>query len=224
MPAYGRSKKREGENKDLTFLYATYHSYGYSIVYYICDEHVKHILVKRSPNVTYYDERKFVKEFVSVFLDDKLDYRYMKSETISKMCKTANGHDISVLSSLCKKMIDRHDRYLSDRKSIMTDWENLREQFDNYVIGLDKEIDVYDSGFSVRILMSSSNDFEKRKAFVKEQRNEIIEWTIQELEKKNRFIKRIGDLTYYKPAEITILRTPNIDIKFELKATPTWAE
>ena len=96
-------------------------------------------------------------------------------------------------------------------------WEALRKKFSGYVIGLDHEADVFDAGFSVRVLFRPSSSFAERRAFLKENRIEFVRWVVHECGNDYWIKKRIGDIRFYKPVEMVALRAPEVEVKFEVK-------
>ena len=78
-------------------------------------------------------------------------------------------------------------------------------------------MDVYRTGFSVRVLLDTGMSFPQRRAFIKENKAELISWVMRELSENAGAAKRIGSLRFYRPTEITVLRAPEAEIKFEVK-------
>lgn len=97
-------------------------------------------------------------------------------------------------------------------------WDNLREKFGGIVISMDSKIDIYSTGFSVRVLLNSETSFAERKKFLKENRTEFLKWLMYELMRNVKTSRRIGDISFYKPVEMTLLRVPEVEVKFEVKA------
>lgn len=112
----------------------------------------------------------------------------------------------------------RRDKRVAQLEREKQRWEALREKFNGIVIGLDNELDMYGDGFSVRVLMNSSLSFTERKSFVKENRAEFVSWVMHELMESAKTAKRIGDIRFYRPVEMTVLRAAEVELKFEVKA------
>lgn len=103
-------------------------------------------------------------------------------------------------------------------KSEKARWLTLSEPCRIYMLGLDKkEIDVFPTGFSVRILLRSDKSFKEQKQFTREHGKEILRYTMNEVPHCKKIMNKIGDIQYYKPVEITVCRTNELDIKFEVK-------
>ena len=110
------------------------------------------------------------------------------------------------------------------RKTLIEFWNKLDEQFKGYVVSLDNEIDVYRTGFSIRVLLSSRYTFAERRAFVKTYKKDLVLWAIEQLKESKKAMNKIGDLRFYKPVEIITLRSPEVEIKFEIKDTKPFEE
>ena len=66
---------------------------------------------------------------------------------------------------------------------------------------------------------SSARSFEERRNFVKRRGRDILKWTAQELMLNPRSAGQIGDIRFYKPVTIGVMRVPQIEIKYEVKDT-----
>ena len=98
-------------------------------------------------------------------------------------------------------------------------WKELNKRFDGNIILLDKRtFRISGTGFAVRILMKSGS-VEERKGFVNQNRNDILAWCMEELQERNSIMNRIGDLDKYKPAEIKLLQSSEIEVVFERNST-----
>ena len=143
---------------------------------------------------------------------------HLSNEFVSGFIERCIGKDIQCV----KKEIDgyigkRTDRYLENVRATQR-WLSFKEKYGPVVIGIDGSIDVYPTGFSVRVLFNSDEQFEDRKKFVKEHKKEFLNYVIGELEDKKGLMKRIGSLQYYTPTLITVLRkSAEVDVKFEVK-------
>lgn len=96
-------------------------------------------------------------------------------------------------------------------------WEETREKFDGLVIGIDKSIDVYGTGFSVRVVFSSDVTFMAKAKFLRENRVEFVKWVMNEIAESKKITGRIGSIRFYKPVEIINLRAREVEVKFEVK-------
>ena len=108
-------------------------------------------------------------------------------------------------------------RKIVAEKNAAKRWENLRTQFNNNILGIDKKyINVHPTGFSIRVLMKTA-PLEKRKKFVQENRDSILTWCIEELADTPAVLNRIGKPEYYTPIEITVLKSNELEVFFEVK-------
>lgn len=111
----------------------------------------------------------------------------------------------------------KRDARKADNEKKAADWEELKKKFDGYVIGIDKSIDVYGSGFSVRVVFSSDVSFREKAKFLRENRVEFVRWVMKEISESKKITNRIGSIKFYKPVEIVNLRAREVEIKFEVK-------
>ena len=117
------------------------------------------------------------------------------------------------IKKAAKKLDDRRRKIAEDGEK----WDELRKRFNGFVIGVDKTVDVYGSGFSVRVLLSAQKSFDERKRFIKENRNDFWRYVIGELENNKRAMGKVGDMRFYEPDELIILRAPEVEVKFKVR-------
>ena len=96
-------------------------------------------------------------------------------------------------------------------------WAELREKFGGVVIGIDSEIDVYDVGFSCRVLFNTDLSFSERGKFLRENRVEFVRWVMSEISDSKGIKRKIGDIRFYRPVEMVNLRMNEVEVKFEVK-------
>ena len=103
-------------------------------------------------------------------------------------------------------------------KSEKDRWMKLSDEARRYIISMDRRfIDVFPTGFSVRVGLSSDKSFKDQKAFAREHGREILRYVMSEIPYIPKIMKKIGDVGFYKPVELTVLRTSELDVKFEVK-------
>lgn len=138
-------------------------------------------------------------------------------EFVDKIILECDGKDLDGVHKVAEKYVmlreQKRTRDFSEKKR----WEVLRDKFDGAVIGLDKTVDVYNTGFSVRVLFSSEMTFAGKSRFLKENRIEFAKWVMAEIEKSKTITGKIGSIKFYKPVEIVNLRGSEVDVKFEIK-------
>ena len=129
------------------------------------------------------------------------------------------GHDISTISANVKQYYTtwiRGKGYAD--KNEKARWEKLSDTSRLFIIGVDRRfIDVFPTGFSIRVSLTSDKSFKDQKMFAKENGKEILRYAINEIPHIPKINKKIGDIKFYKPVEITVLRTNELDVKFEVK-------
>ena len=130
---------------------------------------------------------------------------------------SCDGKTMGDFDDYVRERIEKYLKRNKKREKDFAEWNKLREKFDGYVIGMDKKVDVYDVGFSVRVLMRSDMSLEDKRKFVADNRLDLVKWTISEVVNTQTFKSKIGDMAYYKPVEIVILKVPELEVKFELK-------
>ena len=148
--------------------------------------------------------------------DDQFIKKSLLGPFVDKPIEEAEDH--------IKWLKNRLEERRTKSKRLLKVWKEIDEIFYGYVVGLDKEIDVYNSGFSVRVLLTTSHSFEERRAFVKAARKELVRWTMDQISESSKMMKAIGSLDFYKPVEIITLRIPEVEIKFQVKNAEVFGE
>ena len=163
------------------------------------------------------DRTCFRKKFGGMFFGDETFFFHCPDDYLDGILVECNGKDEAgvalVVEKYLKKRQDRKNAYFESVKK----WRALREKFDGYVIGLDKKIDVYENGFSVRVVFSSDVTFAGKKRFLKENRRDFLRWVIGEIEESPSVIRRIGSMEFYRPVEIINMRSAEVEVKFDVK-------
>ena len=122
--------------------------------------------------------------------------------------------DGKTMNEFCEYLKARGERL----REIKRKKEDLNNRFkNNIIIGLENEIDVFETGFSVRVLCNSQTTQQKRKKFLEENKREFLIWIIEAIQEKKRITNKIGDVCFYEPTEIIFLKIPEVEIKFEVK-------
>ena len=148
------------------------------------------------------------------YISKKTGYTGKTLKTYREIISSAEGLPFCYLIEIFKQK----DKINPSNGYIQKDWEELRSRFDGEVIGIYKEsLDVVQAGFSIRVLLSATTPKEDRKAFVKTNYKEILLWLMEDIQKTPSIRRKIGDIKFYKPTEIVLLKVPQIEIKFETK-------
>ncbi len=129
------------------------------------------------------------------------------------------GKTTDELDSYAKAILEKNNAKRALETAKKRSWEDCDEDFKSFVVGLDSTLFLYDAGFSVRLVISSARSFEERRNFVKRRGRDILKWTAQELMLNPRSAGQIGDIRFYKPVTIGVMRVPQIEIKYEVKDT-----
>lgn len=134
---------------------------------------------------------------------------------ISECLLESDGKPIEYFDDLIRKRA----KGLTAARAQRIKWRNaeLYRRFPETVIGLDKDIDVYNSGFSVRILLKTGMTKDEKRLFVKDNKKDLIRATMHDITRLRSFKSQIGSLSYYKPCEIIILNVEELEVKFEVK-------
>lgn len=138
-------------------------------------------------------------------------------EYVDRILRECDGKTEDEVVKVCEKYRAMRNERKTEREKETEKWRKLREKFDGVVIGLDSKIDVYDAGFTVRVLFGSDIAFAGKKKFVAENRTEFLKWVMHELSESKRAMRKIGDMRYYRPVEIVVLRSSEVEVKFEVK-------
>ena len=202
--------------------------YGRSVqspfaVYY-CDGGYVKKMVFRAMRAYCYDTDKLrrmcvekKKEFSKIYFGDEDYVLHIGNTFIAEKLDKCVGKPVgSVVSEMNRYYEERLERYLENINGTRR-WKEFRDKYGDYVIGVDRDVDIYPTGFSVRVLFQTDKSFEERKKFVKSHSKEIVEYVIGELEDSKRVMRRIGDMRFYKPVMIATLRAAEADVKFEVK-------
>jgi len=163
------------------------------------------------------DRIDFKREFGKRYFGDPEFLIGTNNEYVSGILFECDGKDEDGVREVIRKYKDRREGYRTSEYRKRKEWEKLREKFDGIVIGIDSKIDVYGSGFSVRVLFGSDVSFGGKKKFLAENRIEFVRWVIHELSESKSAMKKIGDMRFYRPVEIINLRAQEVEVKFEIK-------
>lgn len=160
---------------------------------------------------------KFKREFGERFFGDSEFFVGLSGEFLTGVIKECDGKTLDEIGKVAEKYkeerAERRDRDIYGQKK----WSALRDKFGGAVIGIDKDVDVYADGFSVRVLFASEMEFADRSKFLRENRKEFIKWVMAEIEDSKKIAKKIGSIKFYKPVEIINLRAQEVEVKFEVK-------
>lgn len=175
------------------------------------------LLLEKTVTAKWYNNSGFKRDFGELYFEDPEFLIGTSTEFVHKLLMECNGKDEKEIMEIVKKCKDKREENLTSDYRRQKEWEKLREKFDGIVIGVDREIDVYDSGFSVRVLFGSDVTFVGRRQFLTENKKEFVRWVMNEIRNSKYLSRMIGDIKYYKPVEIINLRAHEVEVKFEVK-------
>jgi len=163
------------------------------------------------------ERMNFKRAFGKRFFNDSEFLIGTSGDYVTEILLMCNGKDMDGVEEIVRKYKERREENRSVWYKKWKEWEKLRETFDGVVIGIDSQIDVYETGFSVRVLFGSDVTFEARKKFLADNKIEFVKWVMSEISRSKAMVKKIGDMRFYKPVEIINLRAHEVEVKFEVK-------
>ena len=141
----------------------------------------------------------------------------VRSDLVTRIIREFNGKSEDEVMEIAKRYIDKREEHRTKELESLQKWERLRKKFGGLVIGTEKKVDVYENGFSVRVLFNSNMTFDDRMSFIKENKCAFMKWIMKEVSENKIAIRKIGDIRFYKPVEIINLRANEVEVKFEVK-------
>lgn len=176
------------------------------------------VVEEGEPEEYKYAERlKFKRKFGERFFGDSSFLIGVDDDFVYGILYEFMGKNESEIEKIVEKYRSQRDKRRTKIQAEKDRWEELREQFDGVVIGLDSSIDVYENGFSVRVLFCSDMTLVGKRKFLANNKKEFLKWVMLEISNSKKMIKRVGDVRFYKPVEIINLRIPEVEVKFEIK-------
>ena len=174
-------------------------------------------LEKRKEYSRHCDWVKLKGELGERYFGDRGFLMYMDYSQLSRLLKEFNGKSDEEVKAVASRFVERK-KIRAEKRAVETKkWKQLNEKFGGYVISIERTADIYETGFSVRVLMKTEKTFEERKRFIKENGKDLILWAMNEITECPKIMSKIGDIRYYKPVEIVTMRIPETEIKFEVK-------
>lgn len=163
------------------------------------------------------DRKQFKRDFGERFFGDSEFFIGVRDELMTSVLRECNGETLDGVEKVAEKYKARREERRAARREEDKRWDALRGKFGGAVIGIDKDIDVYASGFSVRVIFASDMNFKDRSKFLRENKSAFIKWVMAEIEDSKKISRRIGSVKFYKPVEITNLRVQEVEVKFDVK-------
>ena len=183
---------------------------------YIDDNDVFHAESVRHCD-TWSDRVGFKKRFGQEFFGDERYFIGVDYDVFTRLILSCDGKQMSDVQEIFAGWDERREKHRTRDAEQKKRWEALRDRFGGSVIGIDKDVDVYDTGFSIRVLFNSGMTFAERKAFLKEHQRDFLRWVMMEVGGSKKVSWEIGDIKFYRPVEMICLRVPEVEVKFEIK-------
>ena len=184
-------------------------SYGF-YAFYNCDGTIKAEQISREhKDAWFWDYSWQVME--RVMTECGYDYVTKNDELFAFWLYKFNGKKLKEFYEFLKERGDQ----LRERRRKRDDFN--RRFKNNIVVGIDKHIDIFETGFSVRVLFKSETTQKERKKFGTENKKDFVLWAMEEIQETKSITNKIGDICFYEPKEIVFLRIPEAEIKFEVK-------
>ena len=159
----------------------------------------------------------FKRAFADKFIGDRKFLIGLKDEFVDSILLWSDGKTVEEITEYCDQFKKARENRKTREAEAARKWKQLREQFDGVVIGIDSQIDVFETGFSIRVLFGSDVGFIGRRKFLAENKMKFLRWVIHELSESKSAKRKIGDVRFYKPVEIVNLRANEVEVKFEVK-------
>lgn len=198
-------------------------------IYYSDNGYLKNVIVFPTKVEATYEMtdrlREKHDEFIETYVGSTIDsFVSIPRYDISKFLDGAmsnNGENL-LCGTIRNEFKTYFDKNLCGRgymdKDEKTRWLALSDEAKHYIVCIDRNYkDICPTGFSVRLLLKSDKSFQEQKQFVKTHRKDILQYVMNEIPHTKKIMRRIGDLKFYKPVEIILLRSNELDIKFEVK-------
>ena len=151
------------------------------------------------------------------FIGDENFFIGVADDMMMNSLNRSIGKPIGELEKKMDEVKERRAEYKRIEQNRKDRWNNTKEKFEGLVIGLDRKLYTYDYGFTARVLFRSDSTFDQRKAFLKSERKNLVKWVMDELKDSKNVQKQIGNIKFYKPVELCLMRIPEVEIKFEVK-------
>ena len=111
----------------------------------------------------------------------------------------------------------KRDQYAEDARL----WAELNARFGDMVMGVD-DVDLYQEGMTIEILLNSSKGFERQRAWAKDNRTALIQYVRQAMPRTKRVSKKrrqmaLDLLPCCALSEIVLTRRNTIQLKYDVR-------
>lgn len=123
------------------------------------------------------------------------------------------------LEDLKKVLIARAERNKKEREKRhkqIEDWNSQKDEIKKFLIGIDKKIYDFETGFNVYVIMNTHNHKSEQVNFIKTHKKIFVSFVVGEIKKLKN--KKYSDLlTFCYISEITIKNNNEVVVTFEIK-------
>jgi len=173
--------------------------------------------LKKTSDIRWLSQLPLKREIGARYFGDSEFLVGLDPEFVTRLLVSFDGKTEQEIKAIAEKYIEKREEAYTQRLKDLKRWEVLRKKFGGTVIGLDKNVDVYESGFSIRVLFDTALSFTERREFVRNNQRDFLLWVMNEIPETRCVMRKIGDIRYYKPVEIVVLRAAEAEVKFETR-------
>lgn len=145
-------------------------------------------------------------------------YRMEHAESLLRAC---DGKPAAFLKEELARRKIRSDQSRRNRKENAAEWAKLNQRFNNFVIGVD-DIDLYETGFTVYVLLNSRWTFEQQCQWVRKNRAALVRYVQEEMPRTTKLSKKkrqlaLETLPFCVLDETVLSRQNLLLLKYEVK-------
>ena len=154
-------------------------------------------------------------------LAEKHGYRSFSEQSALRYLAHNAGKTLADLEQEMEARSVQLAKMREDRKKDSQNWKKLQAAFDGYILGID-DIDIYETGMSICVLLNSTKTFEEQRAFVRQYRKDIFAYVKEEMPRTKRVSKSLRQkgidlLPFCKTSEAILTRRNLLIYKLDLK-------
>lgn len=159
----------------------------------------------------------FKKKFGKRFFNDESFWVGISYDVFETFLLSCDGMSEAQIIERAKAWLKKREERREAERKKTEPWRSLSEGLREVVIGVDKSVDVFNTGFNVRVICNSAATVEERKKSVRVSQSEFLRYVMFEVAKNRNAMSKLGDIRFYRPVEIVYLSSPQIEVKFEVK-------
>ena len=151
----------------------------------------------------------------------KYGYRTISEDMVRPILYKHIGQNMKAVVEYLKRHEEKLMKQRETRQLEEQAWEKLRKRFEGKVIGID-DIDIYEQGITISILLNSFYRFYEQQAFVKENKRDLARFVQEELANTKGVPrpmrqKAIDLLPFCRLSELVLTRRNRLELKYDLK-------